>query len=143
MVHGTALVWAGIFGFVASRLQRVTALCVAMALAVLGYAMFGILHDPIAKSATVAAMSLGIGQISAILSSQVLIGQEAPREICRSVPGAYGFFGAARILSVSGLGGFLFDQWRPGAPFLLMPVANAMLLIWALWVRQFAPGSPR
>ena len=143
VVQSTALLWAGIFGAIAARLQRVTALALAMALAAVGYTVFGLVPDPNAKASIGAAMLLGIGQMSAILSSQVLIGQEAPAENTGSVLGMYGFFGAAGILFVSALGGWLFDVWRPGAPFLIMAVANVLLLLWTLWVRRSAPGPQR
>lgn len=143
VVQGTALLWAGIFGAIASKLNRVTALAIAMALAAAGYTLFGLVPDPNAKASIGAAMLLGIGQMSAILSSQVLIGQEAPAENAGSVLGMYGFFGAAGILFVSALGGWLFDAWRPGAPFLVMAVANVLLWLWALWVRRMAPGPVR
>ena len=143
VVQGTALVWAGVFGAISTRLNRVTALVIAMALAVVGYTMFGLVADPNARASIGAAMLLGIGQMSSILSSQVLIGQEAPRETSGSVLGMYGFFGAAGILFVSALGGWLFDVWRPGAPFLIMGIANLILLVWAIWVRRVAPGPER
>ena len=36
---------------------------------------------------------------------------------------------------ISKVGGIAFDLWRPGAPFLIMAGANAVLLLFALWVR--------
>ncbi|MCB1624355.1 MAG: hypothetical protein KDI32_07190 [Pseudomonadales bacterium] len=81
--------------------------------------------------------------MSAILSSQVLIGQEAPRETIGSVLGVYGFFGAIGILFVSVAGGMLFDSWWPGSPFMIMAAANSVLLIWALAVRRIVPGPLR
>jgi predicted MFS family arabinose efflux permease len=46
-----------------------------------------------------------------------------------------GFFGAVGILVISKLGGYTFDNWMPSSPFLLMALANALLLIYAFWVR--------
>jgi MFS family permease len=143
VVQTSALIWAGVFAWIASKLQRVTALVVAMSLAVVGYFAFGLTLDPNSRTAILPGVLLGIGQMSAILSSQVLIGQEAPRETSGAVLGVYGFFGALGILFVSLLGGYLFDHWRPGAPFLVMGVANFILLVWALWVRKTAPGAAR
>ena len=92
--------------------------------------------DPTAGGWTlVAAAMLGIGQISGILASQVLVAQEAPAAIRGAVIGFVGFFGALGILVISKAGGIAFDLWRPGAPFLIMAGANAVLLIFALWVR--------
>lgn len=139
----TALVWAGVFAYIASKLHRVTSIVIAMVLASVGYLAFGLVEDPNSRDALPAAAMLGIGQISAILSSQVLIGQEAPREVSGSVIGVYGFFGALGILIVSLTSGLLFDSWRPGAPFIIMAGANFALLIWAVAVRLLAPGPAR
>jgi MFS family permease len=143
IVQSAALVWAGVFAWISSRFDRVTALILAMTLAVIGYSAFAMVNNPNSSAAILPAVLLGIGQMSAILSSQVLIGQEAPREVSGSVLGVYGFFGAIGILFVSLAGGRLFDAWWPGAPFLIMAVANFILLICALWVRRIAPGPVR
>jgi hypothetical protein len=96
----------------------------------------GFTPDPAASAAAVgAAAMLGIGQASGILASQVLIGQEAPGPIRGAVIGMVGFFGAVGILLISKLGGFAFDAWRPGAPFIIMAAANTVLLLFALYVR--------
>ena len=80
-------------------------------------------------------MMLGIGQASGILASQVLIAQEAPGPIRGAVIGMVGFFGAVGILAISKAGGWAFDAWRPGAPFIIMAGANIALLLLATWVR--------
>lgn len=143
IVQSAALVWAGVFAWISSKFDRITALIIAMVLAVIGYSAFASVDDPNSSAAILPAVLLGIGQMSAILSSQVLIGQEAPREMSGSVLGVYGFFGAIGILFVSVAGGTLFDSWWPGAPFLIMAAANLILLVWALWVRRIAPGPIR
>ncbi|MBK6598621.1 MAG: MFS transporter [Proteobacteria bacterium] len=140
IVQSAALVWAGVFAWIASKFDRITALAIAMFLAVVGYTAFAMVEDPNSSAAIIPGVLLGIGQMSAILSSQVLIGQEAPRETSGSVLGVYGFFGAIGILFVSVVGGTLFDSWWPGAPCMIMAVANGVLLIWALVVRRVAPG---
>jgi nitrate/nitrite transporter NarK len=86
---------------------------------------------------------LGIGQTSGILASQVLIAQEAPGPIRGAVIGMVGFFGALGILAISKIGGIAYDAWRPGAPFIIMSVANVALLVFALYVRFTArPPEP-
>ncbi|KAK4143891.1 uncharacterized protein C8A04DRAFT_37117 [Dichotomopilus funicola] len=46
-----------------------------------------------------------------------------------SVAGVYSWFGGAAILLLTKLGGYLFDTWSRGAPFYLMAVFNAVLLV--------------
>ncbi|MCS6947757.1 MAG: MFS transporter [Steroidobacteraceae bacterium] len=140
VVQGMALVWAPLFGWFADKVNRVTLVIIAIALSVIGYGWIGLVPDPLAPSALPAAAMLGIGQTSGILATQVLVGQEAPGAIRGAVVGMVGFFGAVGILAISWVGGRAFDNWMPGAPFLIMAVANAVLLLYAVFVRVRAPG---
>jgi MFS family permease len=135
VVQATALVWAPFFGWLADKVDRVTLVIIAILLSVVGYGWIGLTPDPLAPAAIPAAALMGIGQASGILATQVLVGQEAPGAIRGAVVGMVGFFGAVGILVISKLGGYTFDNWMPSSPFLLMALANALLLIYAFWVR--------
>jgi MFS family permease len=76
---------------------------------------------------------LGIGQISAFLGAQTIIGKEAPEAVRGSVIGLFNFFGAVGILVLTGIGGWLFDHVGPWAPFFLVGVLNGViaLMCWA------------
>lgn len=52
-----------------------------------------------------------------------------------SIAGVYSLTGGAGILLLTKLGGALFDSWHPGAPFFLMAIFNAILLVAILLVR--------
>ena len=143
IVQGCAMLWAPFFGWLADRINRITLVILATLLSIAGYGWMGLTPDPVANAATFgAAALLGIGQASGILASQVLIGQEAPGPIRGAVIGMVGFFGACGILLISKLGGIAFDAWRPGAPFIIMALANAILLVFAVYVRR-VPRSAR
>lgn len=142
VVQGVALIWAPLFGWFADRVNRVTLVIIAIVLSIAGYGWMGLIPDPTMPIAMAAGALLGIGQMSGILASQVLIGQEAPGPIRGAVVGMAGFFGAVGILVISKAGGIVFDAWRPGAPFLLMAGANALLLVFAVWVRFATRDQP-
>ena len=143
IVQGCAMLWAPFFGWLADRIDRVTLLILATLLSIVGYGWMGLTPDPAASSAAFgAAAMLGIGQASGILASQVLIAQEAPGPIRGAVIGMVGFFGALGILLISKVGGWAFDAWRPGAPFIIMAGANVLLLAFAGWVRFAANARP-
>ena len=144
IVQGSAMLWAPFFGWLADRIDRVTLMVLATVLSVIGYGWMGFTPDPAASAAAFgAAVMLGIGQTSGILASQVLIAQEAPGPIRGAVIGMVGFFGALGILAISKIGGIAYDAWRPGAPFIIMSVANVALLVFALYVRFTArPPEP-
>jgi len=136
IVQGSAMLWAPFFGWLADKVDRVTLVIMATVLSVAGYGWMGFTPDPaVGGAAFGAAALLGIGQASGILASQVLIAQEAPGAIRGAVIGMVGFFGALGILAISKVGGIAFDEWRPGAPFIIMAAANVLLLAYAIWVR--------
>ena len=92
-----------------------------------------------------AGVLLGIGQISAVTASQTLIGQEAPLAYRGSVVGMFSMFGAAGILFISSVGGWVFDAIGQTAPFVLIGLANAILCVAAYAVAartQARPADP-
>ncbi|CAK7215572.1 hypothetical protein SBRCBS47491_002526 [Sporothrix bragantina] len=49
-----------------------------------------------------------------------------------SIAGVYSWCGGAAILLLTKLGGYLFDHWSRGAPFYMMAIFNAVLLLTSL-----------
>jgi MFS family permease len=135
MAQGSALLFAIVFGLFSDRFERMTSMIIAFTLATVGYAWVGITADITAKTALPVLIVLGGGQMLAFLASQMLLAGEAPKAIRGSVFGLQGFFGALGILVMSSLGGRLFDAINPGAPFVLMAVANGLILVWSIWVK--------
>lgn len=142
IVQACAVLWAPFAGLIIDRFNRVTSLCIAMGLAAIGYLSLGFIGDPTQPIMYGAAIILGMGEINAVLAAQALIGQEAPKDGRGAVVGVFGFFGAIGILIAASAGGWLFDNWMPAGPFVLMGMANATLLIIALAVRIFAASAP-
>jgi MFS family permease len=135
-----ATLWSPVVGILCDRMNRVTALCMAMALATCGYLIAGFLPDPTSTAMYPAAILLGMAEVNAVLAAQTLIGQEAPKDGRGAVVGVFGICGGIGILIAGKLGGYLFDEWRPSAPFIIMGIANFALLLIALLVRFKAPG---
>jgi MFS family permease len=140
VVQGAALLWAPVFGRLTDRFDRVTMVIVALILSIVGYGWVGLIDNPLHSSAFPAAIMMGIGQSSGVIATQVLVGQEAPGAIRGAIVGMVGFFGALGILVISKVGGVAYDQWMPGAPFMIMAMANALLLAYALYVRATSPA---
>lgn len=134
IVSVAALLAAPLLGVLNDRINRVAALTIGMLLAGIGYFVFGLQSNPLAEFAYIAALLLGVGQMSSILAGQTLISQEAKPEIAGSVIGVFSFFGAIGTLVGGWVGGQLFGLWRPGAPFLLMGVFNFLICLGALVV---------
>lgn len=138
LAQGAALLSAFVFLFVADRFDRITTVIAAMALAALGYTWVGI-ADPLSSMIYPAAIMMGVGELSAILSGQVLLGQEAPPHIRGSVFGLAGICGALGILFANIVCGQLYDQWSKAAPFIVVGVCNLLLLAFAIYVRRRSP----
>lgn len=129
------MIWGPMFGVLMDRLDRVTALALAMALAAIGYLAVGLFGDPLAADILPLMVLLGVGELSAILAGQALLGQQAPRDFRGSVIGLAGVCGAVGVLTATSLGGWLFDVWRPGGPFVMMGAVNLLVFLIAAAVR--------
>ena len=130
-----ALMWAVVFLAFADRINRVSVVIAAMALAFVGYTWVGLIADPLSPMIYAAAIMMGVGEMSAILSGQVLLGQEAPVRIRGSVFGLAGIFGSIGILTANLLGGWLYDVWTQAAPFFVIGACNLLILGFAVFVR--------
>ena len=135
VIQLSSLVFMPILGAVADRLDRVTSLCIATAIAAVGYVWIGLLAEPVGAQAFPAAIVLGMGQAGVILTATALVGQEAPKESLGAVSGVFSISSALGILVATKVGGWLFDAWMPGAPFIIMGGANALVFAIAVGVR--------
>jgi len=136
-----ALLGAPLFGILTDRINRVTALVLACAVAAAGYGSTWFVHDPLGLDLTAllvvvgAAALIGLGEVGCIITSGVLIAQQAPPRVRGAVIGFFNLSGAAGILVASKLGGRLFDDWQPAGPFLLFGALSLTVALWGLAVR--------
>jgi MFS family permease len=136
IVQGSSLVWAPIWGIILDRIDRLTAVALGMALAAAGYIWVGFSPSPIVMAFIPAAILLGIGEFSAMLSGAALIGQEAPVDIRGSVLGVFNLCGSFGILCITLVAGYVFDAWMPGGPFIVVGVINLAVCATAIVVRK-------
>jgi MFS family permease len=129
-----ATLWALVVIAFIDKLDRTLALALAMVLASASYLIIGSIDDPLGSGMYIAAAFMGIGEMSAILASQSLIGQVAGDRGRGAIIGVFSMFGAAGILMASFVGGILFDAWKPSAPYLLVGAADGVLAVFALVV---------
>jgi MFS family permease len=126
---------AALFGYLNDRLDRVTGLIIASALGAAGYLVFGSLENPLIGLAIPVGIVLGCGMVTSVIAGQTLIGQEADPRITGSTLGAFNFFGSVGTLVATVLGGYLFDMWSKGGPFLMMGIGSSCILLFAIYVR--------
>lgn len=129
------LIWTPLFGFLLDRLDRVTGIAVAMGLAGTGFISMQFITSPLDAAMLPAFALLSIGQISAIMASVTLVGQEAAPAERGSVIAMNGWCGALGILLAAAAGGRLFDQVGPAAPFVAIGLLQLLLAVAAVAVR--------
>jgi MFS family permease len=145
VAQSAALLWPlAIIAFI-DRLPRALMLAAAMGIGAIGYLAMGLVTDPLAPAAIPFFAALGIGQISAVLGAQTLIGKAAPAAERGSVIGLFNFSGAVGILILGAIAGWAFDALGPAWPFVIVGALNAAVALSALAVakrRQAADGVP-
>lgn len=140
-----ALFTAPIVGIIADRIDRLTLTIGCFTIATIGYGALGLSSDVLSFTGMIPALTMaGIGQSCTAMSITVLLAQQCPEDIRGSVFGVQSFFGALGILAISWGGGQLFDLVAPGAPFIAVALANAVVFIIAaaLRMRERTAGYP-
>lgn len=132
VLQGAALLFAPVMGIITDRINRVVALVAATGIALVGYVWMGLLGAPFGSAAYPAAVVLGMGQVAAILAATALVGQEASKASVGAVSGMFTLAGAVGILVATKFGGWLFDAWMPGGPFVITGALNGVVMLAAL-----------
>lgn len=132
----TYIVGAVFAGILTDRINRVTSLIIAAIIGVIAYTSTIFISNPLGAGMFAVVNLFSLAQIFGVISSQVLISQQAPPEIRGAVIGFFGLCGAAAQIGLSLIGGILFSAYSPVAPFLLVGAMNVVLLIAALILRN-------
>lgn len=132
--NGAGLIFAIVFGLMLRRLDRITAGVIAMLVAALGYFAGGFVGDPRSSTIMPVAILLGLGQVAAIVSSQVVLGREAPIDVRGAIFGLASVAASAGILFTTFVGGQLYDKVGHGAPFFLIGAINFGIMFFGMWL---------
>jgi MFS family permease len=134
LIQVFALLWLPILGMILDRIDRVLGVAFAMLLAGGGYCTLYLIDNPLGPQMWLAAVLVGMGEMSANLASLTLIGSEAPEKGRGAVIGMFSLFGALGILSIAKFGGMLSGTYGTIAPFVLIAIANFVVLGFAMLV---------
>ena len=140
LMQVVAIIWNIVFGYIMDRINRVTAMAMAMGLAGVGYSSMVFVTSPLDYRMLPLFALLSIGSASAIAASVTLVGQEAPVQERGAIMGANQLCGAVGMMFTFTVGGWLFDIWWP-APFLMAGVLQIILCLVAIIIRLRAPGK--
>lgn len=130
------LLSAPVFGILSDKLNRVTAVALSLFISFLGYGGTYFVTDPFSAGMIVCAVLIGMGEVACIITSGVLLSQQAPVAIRGAVNGFFNLCGAIGILVAAKVGGELFDSWRESGPFVFFGLIAFGVMIWALLVRN-------
>jgi MFS family permease len=134
IIQAMAVPWAPIFGWILDRIDRIVGLMGAMVIAGIGYGSLGLLKNPLGNEMYLAAVMVGIGEMAANISATSLIGKEAPDRGRGAIMGTFSLCGALGIIVIAQVGGYVSDLGFRVGPFIVMSIANALLLVLATLV---------
>jgi MFS family permease len=134
--YTASLLSAPLFGILSDRVNRVTALAVSLLVGAVGYGSTYFLEDPFSVQTIISLILIGMAEVGCIITSGVLIAEQAPDRLRGSVVGVFTLTGAIGILIASVVGGYLFDHWMKTGPFVFFGAISAVVLVWALLLRS-------
>ncbi len=136
-----SLLSAPIFGIMSDRMRRTSALAVTLLIGAVGYGSTYFLTDPFSVATIACLILIGMAEVGCIITSGVLIAEQAPDRLRGSVVGLFTLCGAVGILVASIVGGYLFDHWMKTGPFVFFGAISALILVWTLAL-QFRRTDP-
>lgn len=131
-----AVIGSFLMGQLADRMTRVSAVAMAAGMAALAYGGVFFIQDPTESWVMALLFFMGIAEISAFVSSQALVGQQAEEKKRGATIGFFGVAGAIGILVGASGGGWLFAKYGPSTPFVLFGFLNFIVFVWALLLRK-------
>jgi MFS family permease len=135
LLFGFLIGW--LIDLIGKKSSRVDSLAIAAFIGVIAYGTMFFIVDPLGNNMLWAMALLAVAQIFGIIASQVFITQQARAEIRGSVIGFFGVCGALAQIILASVGGQLFDNWSPTAPFVLVAFLNGVLLVLCVILRPF------
>lgn len=142
MIVTGALIGSILMGFLADRVRRVTAVAIASGMTGVVYMAIFTVDDPTAPWVFVLLGLMGIAEISAFVASQALVGQQSPIDLRGVVIGFFGVAGAVGILLGTSVGGVMFKEIGPSAPFVMFGAFNLLVFVWAMVLRNRPDNFP-
>jgi MFS family permease len=141
IMYVVSFVSAPLFGWFIDKVNRMTAMMVALSTASAGYLAMIFLSSPLEFDMLPLLILLTLGTGFMTKAQAALIGQEAPVRERGSIIATAQMFGALGVLIFTAIGGRLFDALGPWAPFVLVGSYQSLLLVAAIVIRMVAPGA--
>ena len=140
VAQAAGIAWAPVMGYLVDKFNRISVLAFGSLVSAVAFICMLFVGNPFNNAYLPFFAFLGVGQTSIFYASQALIGQEAPVAERGSVIGAFSTCGALGILFFSGVGGYLFDVWRPAGTFVIVGLGALIIFVLSVLVRLRWPG---
>ncbi|KAI9330294.1 major facilitator superfamily domain-containing protein [Obelidium mucronatum] len=133
-----ALVGAPVFGYLADRIEAKNVVLLNAFVGLVAYSLMFV-ADPMLGYVFAVVIFVGLSEIGLVIGNMSLVtdSKSVDKSIRGSVAGVSSMCGAVGILISSKLGGLLFDQWREGAPFLILAVGHLIAVVVGVFVVFF------
>ncbi|MEV4064188.1 MFS transporter [Nonomuraea dietziae] len=142
IAYTVIVVGAPLFGWLGDRMKRQHVVILAQAVAAAAYLSTLLVSDPLGPGMMLVAAFIGLGEIGVITTAGPLLAQQVPARYRGSSFGVQVLCGAIGIFVVSGVGGWLYDLWRPAAPFALSGACGLLVVLFGLAVRRRVVPHP-
>lgn len=126
---------------VGRKSHRVDALALASLAGGIAWCSFYFVETPLETTVLYLMILVGIAQISGVITSQVLVAQQAPPAIRGSIIGFFGLCGAFSQILLNWLGGKLYSNWSPQMAFVLVGALNFALVVLCIVMRPFVENK--
>jgi MFS family permease len=130
------LIAAPIAGLLTDKLNRINALMVAAFIGFITYCSSIFITNPLGSGMFLVVNLFSVAQVFGIITSQVLVSQQAPKEIRGSVIGVFGLFGSVCQIIMGIVGGYLFRHVSPASPFVVVGLMNLALFVAAIILKK-------
>ncbi|KAG0069316.1 hypothetical protein BGZ89_003108 [Linnemannia elongata] len=143
--QGISLAFAPFFGYAAEKFEKSTVLAFAGFMGAIGSLPFAFTKTNPAHDSNMAFVTMtGIGQMGVIIVGMTLVnGLNVDPKYRGSVAGVFSFCGALSIMITARLGGYLFDAWMHGAPFVIIGAVHILICLFGIYVRVVTPRLKR
>lgn len=119
-------------GFVADRVNRLAMLLVSLVMTTIAFGSTWFVTDVLGWGLYAVVVLISIAESVQSVSSQALLGQEAPPHLRGACYGMFALLGVASVIVVSIVCGYLFDRIGYNAPFLLIAALSLLFIFVAL-----------
>ena len=118
------------------RFDRIKLIILSLAFSAVSFTSTALVQDVFGVTAVIVVGCIGLSEGAMIITTQSLLGQEAPEDLRGSAMGIFILLGILGVALVNIIGGYLFDAVHYSAPFVMVGILNLLAFLAALTLRR-------